>query len=84
MKDGGTILAIGSSTSIGYYAGLPITNFLVEKLPEETEQSLPRAKYFVPGSILQVHVDNTNPLAYGMPEKVDVLLITVPSFNSNP
>ena len=78
VKDGGTILAIGSSTSIGYYAGLPITNSLVEKLPDGTEQSLPQAKYFVPGSILQVRVDNTNPLAYGMPEKVDV------SFNNSP
>jgi hypothetical protein len=78
VKDGGTVLAIGSSTSFGYYVGLPISNFLVEKLPDGTEQSLPRAKYFVPGSILQVCVDNTNPLAYGMPEKVDV------SFNNSP
>jgi len=78
MKNGGTLLAISSSTSIGYHAGLPITNALVEKLQDGKEKSMPKEKYFVPGSILQVSVDNTNPLAYGLPEKVDV------SFNNSP
>jgi hypothetical protein len=78
MKNGGTLLAIGNSTSIGYHAGLPITNALVEKLKNGKEKPLPRKKYFVPGSILQVSVDNTNPLAYGLPQKVDV------AFNNNP
>jgi len=78
LEEGGTILAIGSSTSIGYHTGLPIANALVEKLQDGTEKPLPREKYFVPGSILQIRVDNTNPLAYGIPEKVDV------SFNNSP
>ena len=78
LEEGGTILAIGSSTSIGYHTGLPIANALVEKLQGGTEKPLPREKYFVPGSILQIRVDNTNPLAYGIPEKVDV------SFNNSP
>lgn len=78
LEKGGTMLVIGSSTSMGYHAGLPIDNALVEKLQDGTEKPLPREKYFVPGSILQVCVDNTNPLAYGLPEKVDV------SFNNNP
>ena len=72
------MLVIGSSTSMGYHAGLPIANALVEKLQDGTEKPLPKEKYFVPGSILQVCVDNTNPLAYGLPEKVDV------SFNNSP
>ena len=78
IKNGGTLLAISSSTSMGYHAGLPITNALVEKLQDGKEKPLPSEKYFVPGSILQVSVDNTNPLAYGLPEKVDV------SFNNSP
>jgi hypothetical protein len=78
MKNGGTLLAIGNSTSIGYHADLPISNALVEKLKDGKEKPLPREKYFVPGSILQVSVDNTNPLACGLPEKVDV------SFNDSP
>jgi hypothetical protein len=78
IKNGGTLLAIGNSTSIGYHAGLPITNALVEKLKDGKEKPLTRDKYFVPGSILQVSVDNTNPLAYGLPQKVDI------AFNNNP
>jgi hypothetical protein len=78
IKNGGTLLAISSSTSIGYHAGLPITNALVEKLQDGNEKPIPKEKYFVPGSILQVSVDNTNPLAYGLPGKVDV------SFNNSP
>ncbi|NIO48992.1 MAG: peptidase [Candidatus Aminicenantes bacterium] len=78
MKNGGTLLAISNSTSIGFHAGLPISDALIEKLKDGKEKPLPREKYFVPGSILQVSVDNTNPLAYGLPKKVDV------SFNNSP
>lgn len=78
MKNGGALLSISNSTSMGYHAGLPIANALVEKLQDGKEKSLPRDKYFVPGSILQVRVDTSNPLAYGLPEKVDV------SFNNSP
>ncbi|NOR22734.1 MAG: hypothetical protein GQ476_08640 [Candidatus Aminicenantes bacterium] len=78
LENGGTLLAISNSTSIGYHAGLHITNALVEKLQDGKEKPIPKEKYFVPGSILQVSVDNTNPLAYGLPEKLDV------SFNNSP
>ncbi len=78
LEDGGTILTIGSSTSMGDHARLPIANHLVEKLQDGTEKRLPREKFFVPGSVLQVRVDNTHPLAYGIPEIVDV------SYNNNP
>jgi len=84
MKNGGTLLAIGSSTSMGYHAGLSITNALVEKLQDGKEKPLPREKYFVPGSILQVNVDNTNPLTYGLPEKVYVSFNNSPAFRIKP
>ena len=78
IKDGGTVLTIGSSTSLGYHAGLPVANALVEKLEDGTERPMPRSKFFVPGSVLQVRVDITHPLAYGLPENLDV------SFNNSP
>ncbi len=78
IKDGGTVLTIGSSTSLAYYAGLPIANALTEKLDDGTERPLPRGKLFVPGSVLRVLVDNTNPLAYGIPGELDV------NFNNSP
>ncbi|MDH4257449.1 MAG: peptidase, partial [Candidatus Aminicenantes bacterium] len=78
LEEGGTVLTIGSSTSLGYHAGLPIADAMVEKLDDGTEKPLPRSKFFVPGSLLQVRVDNTHPLAYGLSERLDV------SFNNSP
>jgi hypothetical protein len=78
LKDGGTVLTIGSSTNLAYHAGLPIANALVERLEDGTDRPLPRSKFFVPGSVLRVRVNNTHPLAYGLPEKLDV------SFNNSP
>ncbi len=78
IKDGGTVLTIGSSTNLAYHAGLPIANALTEKLEDGTERPLPRGKLFVPGSVLRILVDTTNPLAYGIPEKLDV------NFNNSP
>ncbi len=84
LSAGGTILAIGSSTSLGYHLGLPIADALIEKLPDGTERPLPREKYYVPGSVLQAKVDNTIPLAYGMKEKTDVYFNNSPVFSLHP
>lgn len=84
LEAGGTILTIGSSTSLAYNAGLPIANALMEKQADGTERALPREKYYVPGSVLQVRVDNTNPLAYGLTEKLDVFFDNSPVFRLKP
>ncbi|MFY9607475.1 MAG: M14 metallopeptidase family protein [Blastocatellia bacterium] len=84
LEAGGTILTIGSSTSLAYNAGLPIANALMEKQPDGTERALPREKYYIPGSVLQVRVDNTNPLAYGLSEKLDVFFDNSPVFRLKP
>ena len=84
LEEGGTILAIGGSTSLGYYLGLPLVNALAERLPDGTEKPLPREKYYVPGSVLQARVDNWHPLAYGMPETVDVFFRFSPVFRLLP
>jgi hypothetical protein len=84
LEEGGTILAIGSSTAIGGHAGLPLSNHLVEKLQDGTERGLPREKYFVPGSILNARVDNTSPLAYGLNEQTDVFFSNSPVMKLGP
>jgi hypothetical protein len=84
LEDGGSILAIGSSTSLGYHAGLPISDALVEKLEDGTEVRLSREKYYVPGSLLQVKVDNTSPLAFGMNDRADVYFNNSPVFSLHP
>ncbi len=80
MEQGGTIVAIGSSTSIGKHAGLPIGNHLVD----ESGLPLPWDKYYVPGSVLRVSVDNTTPLAYGFDDQLDVFFNNSPVFNLLP
>lgn len=84
IEEGGTVAVIGSSASLGILAGLPIGDALVEKQQDGTEKSLPREKYFVPGSILQARADNTHPLAWGMSGKVDVYFNNSPVFKLKP
>ena len=76
-EDGGTIVAWGSSASLGQMLGLPLGDHLVEMV-NGTDKHLPAVKFYVPGSILKVSVDNTDPLAYGMGKNLDVF------FNNNP
>ncbi|HQR32703.1 MAG TPA: M14 family metallopeptidase [Blastocatellia bacterium] len=84
LEAGGSILTIGSSTNLGYHLGLPMTSALVERTSNGDERALGRDKYYIPGSILQVAVDNSNPLAYGMPNRVDVFFDNSPVFRLKP
>ena len=72
VENGGTVLTIGSSTSLGRHLGLPIRDALVERAPAGAERPLPREKYYIPGSILEARFDNTQPLAYGMDDRAMV------------
>lgn len=84
LEEGGIILAIGTSTSLGFHLQLPLFDPLVEKLPEGKERRLPREKYYIPGSILRVKVDNALPLAYGMHKDTDVYFNNSPVFGLHP
>ncbi len=81
---GGTIVAIGSSTALGSVLGLPVSDYLAERLPDGATSPLPPEEYYVPGSLLELTVDTTNPLAYGMPDKVDVMFANSPVFGLDP
>ena len=61
VEAGGTLLAIGSSTSIGHHLGLPIRNALVERGATGDSTPLPSEKFFVPGSLLEARVDTVAP-----------------------
>ena len=84
LEQGGTILAIGGSTSLAEHLALPIENALVERLPDGTTRPLPREKFYVPGSILRVAVDTRHPLAHGLPQAVDVFFDNSPAFRPAP
>ncbi len=77
LEDGGTILTIGSSTNLGYHLGLPMSDMLIDK---GTGKPLAAEKYYVPGSVLRVKIDPSSPLAYGLPENLDVYFDESPAF----
>ncbi|HUF28648.1 MAG TPA: peptidase, partial [Gemmatimonadaceae bacterium] len=84
LEQGGTILAIGSSTSLAQHLGLPISDHLVEKQPDGTTRRLDGDKYYIPGSVLRVSVDNSAPLAHGMSSQADVFFNNSPVFRLAP
>jgi hypothetical protein len=76
LAEGGTVIAIGSSAAnLARHLELPVTDHLVEN-----GQPLPRAKFFVPGSVLSVRVATGKPLTDGLPERVDVFFDESPVF----
>ncbi|SNT36177.1 Zinc carboxypeptidase [Granulicella rosea] len=83
VADGGTVLAIGSSTRIYKALHLPVRDGLTEVVKGK-EQPVPSEKFYIPGSLLQVQLDNTQPVAYGMPSSVDVFYDNSPSFKALP
>jgi hypothetical protein len=70
VEAGGTIVAIGSSTSVARHFGLPVSSAL----------DLPRSRFYVPGSILRVSVDTANPLAFGLEPQADIFFDDSPAF----
>ena len=84
LERGGTVVTIGSSTALAYHLGLPIENQLIEHDAEGTASDLPREKYYIPGSLLEVRVDSTAPLAAGMPSRAIVMFDNSPVFRLKP
>lgn len=80
LENGGTVLTIGGSTALARHLGLPIEDHLVEAGENGQPRHLPREKYYIPGSILRVAVDNDAPVAWGMGEQADVMFDDSPVF----
>jgi hypothetical protein len=85
VEDGGTILAVGrSSMNLAELFDLPVDNHLVERSPDGTSRQLPSEKFYVPGSVLRVAVDNTSPIAHGVTNPLDVFFDNSPVFRLEP
>ncbi len=82
LEQGGAVLTIGSSTNLAYHLDLPLSNALVEKGEDGTEKPLAATKYNIPGSVLRMRVDNSLPLAHGLPEELDIFFNRSPVFHS--
>ena len=71
---GGSVVAIGSATRLGEMLGLPVRDYF----------TLPSEKFYIPGSLLRAKIDNTDPLAYGMPPEAAVFFDNSPVFRLLP
>jgi hypothetical protein len=70
--DGGTLVAMDSATELPLtLMGLPVRNSV---------SSLRDNEFYIPGTLLRLSVDNTNPVAWGMPKEVAAFFARSPVF----
>jgi hypothetical protein len=80
VEAGGRIVTIGSSTALAEHFGLPVSNYLVERQPDGTDRRLPRDKYYVPGSLLEVRVNSQVAVSAGADSVATVMFDNSPVF----
>ncbi|WP_255462485.1 M14 family metallopeptidase [Granulicella sp. WH15] len=83
VKDGGSLLAIGGSTSIASFLKLPLKDAPTE-IVKGKEEAVPPERFYIPGSLLKARVNSADPLAYGVPAKVVFDFDHSPSFQLSP
>ena len=83
LNNGGKVVTIGSSANLAYHLNLPVRNALVEMV-NGTERNLPGEKFYIPGSVMQVAVDNNYAPNWGMNNKADVYFSSSPVFKLSP
>ena len=81
LQAGGTIVTLGSSTSLATHLALPVENALVTKDEAGKTRPLPDEKFYVPGSILEARLDLRDPITWGMPERADFYFVRSPAFH---
>ena len=84
LNDGGTIVTVGTATSLGYALDLPVSNHLLVRAPGQPDRTLAGEEYYIPGSVLRVAVDNTQPVAAGFDKSVDIFFDNSPVFRLKP
>ena len=80
LEAGGDIITIGTSANLAYHLNLPVKNALVEVVAGK-EKELPGEKFYIPGSVMQVSVDNAVIANWGMTPKADIYFSASPVFH---
>jgi hypothetical protein len=83
LQNGGTIITIGSSANLAYHLNLPVKNALVEMVAGK-EKTLPGEKFYIPGSVMQITLDNEYKANWGMNKNADVYFSASPVFKLLP
>lgn len=84
IEEGGQVIAVGSATDLAFHLDLPVEDALVEIGVDGKAKSLSGEKYYVPGSVLEMHVDNSVPINYGMGEDAYIMFNRSPVFKLAP
>ena len=84
LEAGGRIVTIGGSTSLARHLGLAVGNHLVERTPQGEVRPIPRDKFYVPASLLEVTVDNSTTSGLGMGTTAIVMFDESPVFELPP
>ncbi|HEX6064064.1 MAG TPA: hypothetical protein VFZ04_07555, partial [Longimicrobiales bacterium] len=84
LEEGGTIISVGSGNNVARQLGVSVHDALTTTDADGREQRLRREQFYVPGSVLEARLDPTSPLAYGMPERVNVMFDESPVFRIEP
>ncbi|NIR50288.1 hypothetical protein GWN42_08870 [candidate division KSB1 bacterium] len=72
VEKGGTLIALDSACDFAIEQfGLPAKNIVKE---------VPESDFFCPGSLLEILVDNSEPIAYGMPSNAAAMFVKSPAF----
>jgi len=72
VKNGGTLICLNAACQ------LPIAHY---KVPlRDVSRNYPSSEFFLPSAILEVDVDTTHPIAYGMVDTADILSFRSPVF----
>lgn len=83
IENGGKVVSVGAATSLAYQLDLPVSNALVEIVGGK-ERNLPGDKYYIPGSVLEMQVDQAAEANYGMGAQADVMFSNSPVFKLAP
>ncbi len=71
VRNGGAVVAIGSSGRFADLMATPLKPALTREVDGKLEMPETNS-FYIPGSILRAHLDNRQPLGFGLPDRVDV------------
>ncbi|GMV07570.1 MAG: hypothetical protein AMXMBFR53_38450 [Gemmatimonadota bacterium] len=74
-RNGGTVIALGTSSNLALHTGLPITNHMVKD-----GRPLTSEEYFIPGTLIDMRVEHTSPVTAGMGTYAPVMFSRSPTF----
>ncbi|HEY0876325.1 MAG TPA: hypothetical protein VGD94_22825, partial [Vicinamibacterales bacterium] len=85
VEQGGVVVAAGSAAeALAATLDLPVTDYMVDRQPNEQDRPLGSDKFYVPGSVVRVAVDKTASSALGAEDHIDVYFNNSPVFRLAP